>query len=377
MRKARVYALAIVSALVASSLHASAQAPATAQLPPPPLALTVTPAAGGGSWRLKIENTGDVPVRIAADPRLLVLEVTPPAGFVDETATKPKAKAGAAPPKAEEPKPVRCILPSDARPTTDEGRDLVIPSKRSWSVAIDPLLYCFGAHERTRLVAGATVKPHFGWPAPVPKPGARPKAVVAPPAPPFVAAPVGAAIGRIAPAKELEGATFTLADSTPGSSRPPAATSPTSGGLVVSVPDTMDVAKGTEISTTVTITNEGDKAAVVLARPEMLRFSVATPAGSVACGTTRLVASPIRELYSTVGVKGRTSITVLLTAVCPADTFDEAGIYRVTPVLDTSGASGREVGLKTWDGIAEGRIPMLLRVRSARRPAQATRPALD
>jgi hypothetical protein len=91
----------------------------------------------------------------------------------------------------------------------------------------------------------------------------------------------------------------------------------------------------------------------------------------------RVVDSPIRELYSTIGVKSRASIGVLLATMCPADTFDEPGVYRVTPVLDTTNASARSIGLKSWDGEATG-SPMLLRVRSARRPATTTtRPSLD
>jgi hypothetical protein len=82
---------------------------------------------------------------------LLVLEVTPPAGFVDEVAV---AKAKAVRKKVEPPKPLRCELPADARPSNDEGHDLVVPAKRSWSATFDPSFYCFGARERAMLVSG-------------------------------------------------------------------------------------------------------------------------------------------------------------------------------------------------------------------------------
>ena len=344
-------------------------------LPPPPLALSVTPAAGGGRelWKLRIENTGDVPVRIAADARLLVLEVTPPPGFVDPRA----AKAKRAPTKAAgEPAAVRCVLPDDARPQADEGHELVVPGKRSWSATFDPMLYCFGARERAVLVSGATVKAHFGWLSPPAKPAARPAAKAVAHAPPFVAAPVGAAVGRVGSAKVLEAAPFTLADNV--ASPPALPPAPGSEAFVVTMPDTLDIGRGSEISSVVTIANATDKPITLLFRPEMLRFRVAGPAGSVACGSPRQIGSPIRELYSTVAVKGRASASVLLTAVCPSDTFDASGIYRVTPVLDTSGASGRKVGLKTFDGTITGSSPLLLRVRSPRRPPTgATRPALD
>jgi hypothetical protein len=348
-----------------------------------PLVVSVIPGAGGGPWKLRVENTGDVPLRIAADPRLLVLDVTPPAGFVDPTM---KTKRAA---KVQEPKPVRCVLPDDARPSTDEGRDLVIPSKRSWSTNVDPLFYCFGARERAMLVSGATVTAHFGWPAARVLPIARPKPIAV--APPFVAAPVGAAVGKVAPAKALVAAPITLTegvaparpatpapDTTAAGATALPALPPGSASLVVSMPDALDVARGIEIASTLTVVNDGDKAAVFLLRAEMFRFTVAGPAGSVACGTTRAVDAPIRELYSTLAPKGRASIGVLVNALCPTDTFDEPGIYRVTPTLDTSEASGRAIGLKTWDGEARGRSPLLLRVRSSRRPrTSTTRPALD
>lgn len=357
---------------------------AASPLAPPPLALSLTPGTGGGPWKIRVENTGDVPVRIVADPRLVSLDVTPPAGFVDDTARTKRA----APKKPEEPKTVRCVLPDDARPATDEGRDLVVPAKRSWSATIDPRFYCFGARERAVLVKGAEVKARFGWPPPAAGPATRDRrgrTKSAALTPPFVAAPVGAAVGRVAPIKELEAAPVALTDDASGAAAATGASTSTSAStttngssVAVTMPEALDVATGNEISATVTVANEGDKPLVLLFRPETLRFDVAGPAGSVACGSVRRVGSPIRELYSTLGLKGKASLTVLLTAMCPSDSFDEAGVYRVTPVLDTTSASGRPIGLKTWDEVAAGRAPMLLRVRAQHRPPPfPPRPALD
>jgi hypothetical protein len=210
--------------------------------------------------------------------------------------------------------------------------------------------------------------------------------------PPFVAAPVGAALGKLAPAKELEAAPFTLADDVgpaSASPTPPAssastststssATSATDHRVSVSLPEAQDAWRGVELGTVVTLANDGDKPITLLFRPETIGFDVAGPAGSVSCGAARAVDAPIRELYSTVGVKGRTSLSVLLTTMCPPDTFDEPGIYRVTPWLDTTSASARSIGLKSWDATANGKAPMLLRVRSPRRPpSTTTRPVLD
>ena len=147
---------------------------------------------------------------------------------------------------------------------------------------------------------------------------------------------------------------------------------------MVSMPDTLDVARGYEIPTTVTVANDGDKAATLLFRAETLKLEVLGPAGTVSCGSLRTIAAPIRELFSTIATKGRASLSILVTAMCPAGTFDELGVYRITPVLDTTNASGRSIGLKTWDGRVTGRAPMLLRVRSQRRPPSGqSRPSLD
>lgn len=348
------------AALAALLMLAPAMAQADDALSPPPLTLSLAPEAGGGSWRLKIENTGDVPVRVAADPRLLVLDITAPAGTVLDT-----PKKGVRPSTSLS---VTCKLPDDSRPANDEGSGLVIPGKRSWTVPIDPLFYCFGPRERHALVAGAVVTAHFGWPVVTTK--GKPKA----PAGPSVAMPVGAAVGKLATAKELVAAPITLTNAVATAASPANETPST---MAVTMAETKDVARGTEIESSVTVTNEGDQTAVFLFRPETVRFSVAGPQGSQTCGGNVSVDSPIRELYGSVGAKHKASLSLLLDQVCPVDTFDEPGIYRVTATLDTTQASGRRIGLRTWDGESTAKAPLLLRVRLPRRPTPPKRPSLD
>ncbi len=342
MRAGWAAAIVLTVATASAAPKKSEEAPS---LPPPPLTLTVTPGPAGAPWRMKIENPGELPIRIPADPRLLELEITG---------------------QGQDKKTVRCALPDDARPATDEGRELVVPGKRSWSVNVDPIFLCFGDKERRALVAGASVKAIFGWPSKAKKP-----------APPFAATPVGAAVGVLGPAKTIESATFTLSDAVPAA---PGGATPgegAKGALALSMPDAEDVARGAEISTTVSATNESDRAMTLLFRHEVLAFRVTGPGGSMTCGTPRTIESPIRELFATIPAKGRTSTTLLLTSICPPDTFDEPGVYRVFAKIDTTGASGREIGLRTWDGTAESTTPMLLRVRTARRPQPLERPKLD
>ncbi|MBX3214182.1 MAG: hypothetical protein KF850_19260 [Labilithrix sp.] len=357
-------------AALATSVAGSGAPAANAGLPPAQVTLKVTADPNGGPWRLQIENAGEGPVRIAADPRLLILELTP--------------AADGAPVKGKAPAPPRCVLPTDARPSTDDGSDLVMPAKRSWSATFDPLFYCFGARERAALVPGTTVKARFGWPAATPRAGAKAKA----PAPPFAVTPVGASVGKVAPAKELEADAFLL--TAPVVAKPSDEISwgasdkdkdkdlaGTTGNVTLSMPEAMDAARGGELGTSVTLTNGTDRPITLLYRPDMIQFAVSGPAGSVSCGAPRSVSSPIRELFVTVPVNGKTTTSVLLTTTCPAGTFDEPGVYRVTPRLDTTGASGRSIGLRTWDGLAAGRAPLLVRVRSPRTPALPPRPTLD
>ena len=347
--------------------HASKKEEAAPALPPPPLTLTVTPGAAGAPWQLRVDNPGELPIRVAADARLLALEIAPPGDASANASANASASANA----TATAKPVRCTLPDDARPATDEGRELVIPAKRSWTASVDPLFLCFGARERAALVAGANVKAIFGWPA----------RANAKPAPPFAATPVGAAVGVLAPSKTIESAPFTLADSVPlvpgGASAATAPSDAPKSSLVLSTPDAEDVARGAEIPVTVIASNESDRTATLLFRSEVLAFRVTGPGGTVACGTPRAIESPIRELFSTIPAKGRASLTVLLTSMCPPDTFDDPGVYRVFARLDTTGASGRDLGMRTWDGTVETPTPMLLRVRTARRPQPLERPTLD
>ncbi len=326
------------------------------------VSLKVTPAAGGGLWRMQIENTGEAPVRIPGDARLLILELTPPAAT---PGPKKKAATPATPP--------RCILPDDVRPTTDEGRDIVIPSKRSWSASFDPLFYCFGARERAALVAGTSVKAAFGWPAPPARPGTRPARATTPTAP-FAVAPVGASIGKVAPAKALTADPFILSDAEVA--KPSASNDAGSSTVTLSVPEAMDAARGVELQTSVTLTNGDDRPITLLYRPDMLQFAVSGPAGTTSCGTTRL-STPPRELLSTVAAKGKLETAVLFTTTCPPGTFNDPGVYRVLPRLDTTGTSARSLGIKTWEGIALAKAPLLVRVRTPRTAALPPRPTLD
>jgi hypothetical protein len=341
--------------------------PARAQPAQPNVTLSITPGTAGGPWKLVVTNGGELPVLLAADARVLTLDLIP---------QNPSAKVTT----------LRCALPNDARPTSDEGHELVVPAKRSWSASFEQLFYCFGAKERALLVPGTTVKAHFGWPAPAVAPKHAKKA--ADPSAPFVVSPVGAAVGQLAPMKEIEASTFTLTEAvtaapppasaaaaSPASSEAPEAKKPP---LAITATAATDVARGVDVPITITVTNESDRAVITFFRASTLAFTVNGPAGSVACGSPRAIDEPFRELFTTIGAKGKASSTLLVSAHCPAGTFDEPGVYRVLAKLDTRGTSGRNVGLKTWDGEIVAKTPALVRVRTPRKlPPPPKKPQLD
>jgi hypothetical protein len=334
---------------VASLLTASM---ASADEPAPSLKVTVTPAAVG-PWTFRIQNTSETPVRVAADARLLSLDVT--------------GADGKALPK--------CILPDDARPPTDEGAELVIPATRGWSTSFDPIFFCFGAHDRNALLSGATVKAHFGWAAKAPAKAAKGKAPAAA-SPPFAITPVGASVGKLAPVKEVDADAVTLTDASASKPSPESATPPADEKVYLTLPATMDAAKGADLTATVTLVNESDRAITLMFRPDMVQFGVNGPNGSQTCGSVRSIGSPMRELFVNVPSKGKTALGVMFTATCNGG-FDQPGLYRLTARLDTTQASGRSINLRTWDDVAKTRQPMLLRVRQPVRPTQQLHPSLD
>lgn len=357
-------------AFVASSAAADSDTGASI-LAAPPLTFGVSPSSDDGeTWKLKIENTGDVPVRLVADPSLLVLELSPPA-----TASSKRA-----------PKEVVCALPNDARATNDADAVLVIPPRRSWSLSFDPTFYCFGKNERAALVKGTVVKPRFGW---------LPSGTTKAPATPFVAGPTSDDAPRIAHVKTLEGRPFvfgapatndvgapTDANAAPRDDSPqkPSLEPPSRARapLSLSVPATLDVSYGKNLSTNVTLTNESEASVTTFFRSNAIGFRVQGPGGATTvCGTPRSVASPIRELFTTLKPRGRASLSVLFTAVCPPETFARPGLYQVFAVLDTTQASGRSLGARTWDDKIESATPLVVRVRRAKDASSVPAPTLD
>jgi hypothetical protein len=332
-------------------------APPEPVLPAPSITLTLTAPAPDVPWTMRVENTGTVPLRLVADARLLSFEVTAPG-----------AK-----------KSVKCALPADMRPHTDEERGLVVPPGRAYVEKLDPRIFCFGARAAAAMAPGAEVVAHLGWPLPAPRPKSakKPARITGP----YAVSPIEGLDPAVAAAKEIVASAVTIG--TPPVATKEARTTPRT--LAVSSPAFLDYERSGDVSVPVTIANETASAKSFLLRSETIAFDVSGPTGigvtdpspTVRCASDMGVNTSIREVFTTLGAKGRTSLGILLKRFCPEHTFDHAGIYLVRPKLDTRNASGAGVGLRTFDGEATSDGATQLRIRQEAIPFTSRRPTLE
>ncbi len=341
-----------------------AAAPPSPPAPPPPITLALSAPAPDHGWEVKLTNAGTVPVRIVADPRLYSFEVTPPPGAAPAPtpAHASHRRRGAAPAGG----PVKCVLPSEMIPSTDTERTLTLVAGRSWTVSIDPRMFCFSATQGAALVEGATVTTTFGWTAS----RAAPPYAVTPIVPSDV---VDAGVG---PARSISAPPVTLSAAPApdggveagvegGVTPEPPLSDAYPVHLKVSLPESLDVSRVFEQSVTVSIANEGDRPVRTLFAPATVGFTIVTPRGTTAeCGAPRQV-SILPELSGALGPRGRTAVSLNIDALCP-DVFRKPGLYRVRPRFDSTQATGGPAG-HYYSGKAIGE-PMLLRVRVGDEP---------
>jgi hypothetical protein len=314
-------------------------------LPEPKLHLTLQTPSPDGPWTLRAENTGDVPLVILADARLLALEVTPP----EAPESDPKA-GGKKHPRVHT---VKCELPSDMRPDNDDDRALTIPPGRAYAGKLDPRLFCFGAHFAEALEPGAKVTPILI--------GSHDFPAVAP------VTDIDDKPATVATERTFTGDASVIGAAPPA--LPPADTSP--HPIAVTTPPFADFGLGWEVEVTVTVKNESQQSMVFLLRSETLAFDVTGPSGVGAtdpsptfhCGHAETALSPIPEAYTHLAPKEEAQVTVLLSALCPDDALRRPGLYFVRAKLDTRHASGRSIGVHTFEGEARGSTVTRVRVR--------------
>lgn len=101
----------------------------------------------------------------------------------------------------------------------------------------------------------------------------------------------------------------------------------------------------------------------VYLRDDQYSFEVDGPDGHVSCVRPRLAIVPIRDRFRRLRSR-RTRENLEADYYCPDGTFDEPGIYSVTPVL-TLPHSGESLGIEALTGVFVG-SPGIIRVRTRR-----------
>jgi hypothetical protein len=334
---------------------------------PPPLPeaqarLWVIAPETNGPWILRIDNEGTVGLRIPADVRLLRLEV--------ETG-EPKAK------------PVKCAVPSSMRPSSfPEPRALLLAPGASYVEQFDPRLFCFGKNADA-IKGGAVVRSRFGWET-------QKKTGKKPPEGPFAAettereptvAPVRELLAPaivlsydepkpdvVAEEKPAEAAAKPAGDEprkTPEKAIPPLVDE-RAGRLEVKAPPFVDASSSRGITITVTSTNAGKRPITVALRPWMFSFHVVGPFGKdTICGGEEPRGSLPRDAFKTLKPDGSSAFTVLLGEICPRDTFERPGLYRVTPKLRAGETSP---DLEAYTATVKANKPTLIRLASGPEP---------
>lgn len=101
----------------------------------------------------------------------------------------------------------------------------------------------------------------------------------------------------------------------------------------------------------------------VYLRDDQYSFEVDGPNGHVSCERPRLPIVPIRDRFRRLRSR-RIRANLDADYYCPEGTFDDPGIYSVTPVLNLP-HSGETLGIEALTGVYEG-SPGIIRVRTRR-----------
>ncbi|HEU4409855.1 MAG TPA: hypothetical protein VFS43_31670 [Polyangiaceae bacterium] len=209
--------------------------------PATPVQLRVEPAEGG-LWKMTLTNRSDATWRVAADARLLAVELlgAPPPDLVAR-----KQKGGAKPRGFPRDKLARCQMPAGMRPAgITPARSLVLKPGERYVELVHPVALCGAAAVLDSLGPGAIVYPSFGTPEKRKK-NAPPRPL---PPPPYVAQPLREQEGML-PLRWLDATPFVLpstddvaatSDAGAGASR----ATPASAGSAAGAPATGGSAAG-------------------------------------------------------------------------------------------------------------------------------------
>jgi hypothetical protein len=316
-----------------------------------------------GPWKMVVTNQGDVPVRVAADGRLLALEIKPKE---DAQADPPAKKKRKLPPRS-----TICRLPAELRPAdvTDERAVVLEPGAR-YEEVVSPALYCFDEPGSKSLVAGAEVVAHFGFP------DFGKAAKRAAPRPPWVVEPATKA-PTVTALKELLSAPFVLPAATPASTSPAAGTTesndPNGPKIELVAPSRVDTPNERTVAMTFTVKNGGGRAVPLHIRRDNLVIDLDGPDGSAHCGFPAMRRGVAKDLFTTLAAGAAKTFDIWVGEICPDVVFDRPGLYRLRASLAFP-SSGEAYSLKAWTQTITAKEPILVRVREGRLPFYSSPP---
>ncbi len=405
--------------------------PAAPKLPPPPpppdVAARLWLIAPGPkeAWTLRIDNEGAKAIRVPADVRLLSFEVEVPSNDPKQPKKKPTLYKCAAP-DAMRPSgfpesrglllgPGQSYIESFDPRLFCFGKNAaalvggaVVRTRFGWSPppkwalaakkGPTPPFAAEGTEEPAtttplKQLAAPTIRLSYGTPAAapaVPAGGGAPQGAVTLKEGAGASAEAAGGSAKTAGASaEGAGGSATgagaSAEATGGSAKAAGASAEGGGGagaapaapapivdakapkLGVSMSAFSDASVPRTASVTVEVKNAGGRPMVAALRPRMIAFEVSGPDRVVTCGAWPPTHAIPREMYREYKPEGKTSFSILLHEVCPADVFSRPGLYRVKASVNAN-ESGAELGLDAFTGKASATEPTLLRLQSSREP---------
>lgn len=329
------------------------------------VSLELVESGPNARWKLRLVNRSGAAVSLAADVRLLSLAVRPPGSL----------------------RTTQCRLPKAMQPLRFARRSIVrLEAGAAHEVQFDPRLFCFSGVLQTLLIPGSQVLPRFGRDQ-APDSGAR--AVVWP------AASEGEGKGwrrremrasRQAPSHPmLEGAPLTLgqayrswevrtlarplhdarqAEAKPGSAERVAYPDSPLGLLMLRGADARNER---EILLTLGLENRTGSTERLFLRPEFWTLTVVGPDGPFTCKSTLDLAASSAAAFERLQAGSTRRVVLRPVEICPPQSFDRPGLYRVHASLEASD-SGARFGLEGFVGHLETAQPALVRVHRGQRP---------
>jgi hypothetical protein len=313
-----------------------------------------------------VTNNGDVPLRLAADGRLLSLEIKPKVDADAEASAKKKRKLLL--------RSTICRLPAELRPSdVIDDRAVVLAPGARYEEVVSPALYCFDDGGSKALIAGAEVVAHFGFP----ESGKLGKSGL--PKRPLVVEPASKA-PTVSGLKEVVSLPFVLpaATPTPAPSDSPAAAEtndPNGPSIELLAPSRVDTPNERTVAMTFTVRNGGGRAVPLHIRRDNLVIDLDGPDGSAHCGYPATGRSVAKDLFTTLGAGAARTFDVWIGEMCPDVVFDRPGLYRLRASLAFPNSSDG-YSLKAWTQTVSAKEPILVRVREGRLPFYSSPPQI-